>query len=335
MPVKKSSLEQKWYFRMAKVLLLIFPLVVALIAFVNGKINVCNISPKNILELFQNNILYFAIGLAAYYIIITAIWRILLYIVFGGLVDDTKKKGSEATQSVNPVTQPEPVRPKPANIVGWILLLIVLSVIAIIVLRQLGYITLPTIDLSFIEHLNTQPTSETGLWGSSGAEGYQYWKGVMPNTYQEFNILGQPALQVTGIPFMVLTYDKISLDITDIEFGFSEVNQKVIPSDLALPPMPTLDTTIDFQEKLGLKSPIILLVPWNVQVPGGVGKSITNGVQEFSFEYPANGIGPSKNVEKWKFAYTSWDMMGGVTNLDTTSFLGRQSETNAFKLQKK
>jgi hypothetical protein len=175
----------------------------------------------------------------------------------------------------------------------------------------------------------------TGLSAGGGAVGYQYWKGAMPNSYNVLNIYGDPAIQVTGIPFMVLTYDKVTLEVTDLEFGFSEVTQKAIPNPNDFPGMaePTVDANaIDFYKKLGLKSSVILIVSWNVQVPGGVSKSIINGVQQFSFLHPVNGIGPNKNKEKWIFAYTSSDMMGGVTNLDTYGFSGRQSKTNAIKL---
>jgi len=125
--------------------------------------------------------------------------------------------------------------------------------------------------------------SLTACGGGGGAEGYQYWKGDIPNSYYLLNIYGERARKVTGKPFMVLTYDRISLEITDCEFGLSEVTQEAIPnpSNFPAPPEPTLDAnTIYFHEKLDLKSPVALLVCWNnVNLPGGVSKSpITNGV---------------------------------------------------------
>lgn len=178
----------------------------------------------------------------------------------------------------------------------------------------------------------------TGGGGGGGAEGYQYWKSNDNASYDLFNIYGDKARRVTGKPFLVLTYDKISLEITDCEFGLSEVTQEAIsnPNDFPAPPEPTLDASaIDFHEKLGLNSPVDLCVSWNIDLPGGISKSeIINGVQQFSFLHPANAIGPGGNSEKWIFNYTSVSMTGGVTNLDTNNFTGRQSATNAFILHK-
>jgi hypothetical protein len=173
--------------------------------------------------------------------------------------------------------------------------------------------------------------------GGDGAEDYQYWKGEIPNSYYLLNIYGERAAKVTGKPFMILKYDKVTLEITDCEFGLSEVTQEGIsnPSDTPAPPEPTLDAeVIDFHEKLGLKSPVDAIVSWNINLPGGVSKSITNGVQQFSFIHPTNGIGPGSNSEKWTFVYTSGIMTGGVENIDTYYYMGRESETNAFNLLK-
>jgi hypothetical protein len=162
--------------------------------------------------------------------------------------------------------------------------------------------------------------------GDSGAEAYQYWKNFTKSSYDLLKFDGIHATTVTGKPFLVLTYNRISLEITDCEFGLSEVTQKIIADGGIYEP--TLDAeTIDFHEKLGLQSPVDLCVSWG-------NKSIVNGVQQFSFLHPANAIGPGKNSEKWIFNYTSGTMTGGVTNVDTYYFLGRQSETNAFKLVK-
>lgn len=161
--------------------------------------------------------------------------------------------------------------------------------------------------------------------GDSGAEAYQYWKSSFNASYDLLNFAGTPATTVTGKPFLVLTYDRISLEITDCEFGLSEVTQKIIAEGGIYEP--TLNAEmIYFHEKLGLQSPVALCVSWG-------NKSIVNGVQQFSFLSSAV-IGPAKNSEKWIFNYTSGTMTGGVTNLDTYYFLGRQSETNAFKMVK-
>lgn len=162
--------------------------------------------------------------------------------------------------------------------------------------------------------------------GDNGAEGYQYWTGALPCSYYLLDFDGNRALKVTGKPFLVLTYDKISLDITDCEFGLSEVTQVGIIQGSGVIE-PTFDAaTIDFHEKLGLQGPVVRCVSWG-------SKSIVNGAQNFSFTAnPAIGTGP--NSEKWIFTYLSWTMSGGVTNRDTNYFSGRESETNAFSLSK-
>lgn len=168
MPIKKSYLEQKWYYRVAKVFFLILPLLVILF-FLNGKINICDISQKNILDILQKNIVYIAAGLVSYYLILKAIWRLFLYIVFGGLEDDTKKAGSQAIQPVNPDAQP--VRPRPAGIAQWIPIIIILSVVAIYVLSEMGYVILPKIDLNSLGSSNVKTTSKSTCFATSAQWG--------------------------------------------------------------------------------------------------------------------------------------------------------------------
>ncbi len=169
MPIKKSYLEQKWYYRVAKVFFLGLPFLVIAIMFlrVGG----------NVLDILEKNIVYIAIGLVSYLLILKIIWRIFLYIVFGGLEDDTKKKGSEATQSVNSATQPAPVKPKLVKM-QLIPVIILLGVVATYILSQMGYIKLPRIDLNFGQSnpIESHPygasctTSDgkTGLYGTNG-----------------------------------------------------------------------------------------------------------------------------------------------------------------------
>lgn len=94
MPIKKSTLEEKWYFRVVKVFFLILPLLIVIFILLNGKIDICNISQKNIFDIPEKSIVYIIIGLVFYYLILSGIWRIFLYIVFGGLVDDKKNSRS-------------------------------------------------------------------------------------------------------------------------------------------------------------------------------------------------------------------------------------------------
>lgn len=137
MSIKKSFLEKKLLYRATKVFFLILPLLVAVIVFLNGKINICDISQKNILDILQKNIVYIAIGLISYFLILKAIWRLFLYIVFGGLEDDTKKEESD---------QSTQTRSKPPKIMELIPILIILAVVIIFILSEMGYITLPKIN---------------------------------------------------------------------------------------------------------------------------------------------------------------------------------------------
>jgi hypothetical protein len=161
--------------------------------------------------------------------------------------------------------------------------------------------------------------------GDDGKQGYQWWKGAVDCWYFTYNWEGDFAMKITGKPWMVLTIDKIQGTITDCEFGFSEVRQETLAEGAI--PEPTVDASmIDYHEKLGLQNPVVICVSWG-------GKSIINGVQNFYFKYPENGIGSGKNVENWMFNYTNTSMTGAVNNLDTNNYLGRQSTTNAFALQ--
>lgn len=159
---------------------------------------------------------------------------------------------------------------------------------------------------------------------------YEYWKGDIPNVCYILNMVGERALKLTGKPFMVLTYNRITHEIVDFEFGLSEVTQEGLSTKAKLPVFwePTLDAGgFNYREKLDLKSPVLIFVGWNISVPGYTSnKSITNGVQNFSTR---------SNKEEWKFNYTSSLMEGYVKNLDTSTYSGRESESMAFKLMKK
>ena len=142
MSVKKSSLEQRWYYRVAKVFFLILPILIALLILLNGKVTVCGVLQKSIPDFLLKYLVYIVTGLVLYYLILKGIWRGFLYIVFGGLEDDTKKEGSE---------QPASAKPKPSKTAELIPLIILFIVFAIFVLSQMGYITLPKIDLDNVK----------------------------------------------------------------------------------------------------------------------------------------------------------------------------------------
>ncbi len=151
MPIKKSFLEQKWYYRVAKVFLLILPLLVALIFYLKDSIF--------FLGLLEVNIVYVVLGLVAYYLILKLIWRLFLYIAFGGLENDTKKKGSEATQ---PVRLANPASQQAAPII------ILVIVFAIAALALSGYIKLPNLTSHTYGAACTSSAGKTGLYGTNG-----------------------------------------------------------------------------------------------------------------------------------------------------------------------
>ena len=111
-----------------------------------------------------------------YYLILKGIWRVFLYIAFGGLEDDTKNKDSG---------QPAPLRPEQTARMQLIPLIIILGVIIIYLLSAMKYIKLPKIDLNFGQPtpIVKQPTpipshpygasctdskGGTGLYGTNG-----------------------------------------------------------------------------------------------------------------------------------------------------------------------
>jgi len=108
MPIKKSILEQKWYYRIAKVFFLMLPLVVVVIL-LKSYIDISGISQNNIVAILEKNsayIVYAVVGLISYYLILKGIWRGFLYIAFGGLEDDTTKKSVGAIQPNDQVVHP-------------------------------------------------------------------------------------------------------------------------------------------------------------------------------------------------------------------------------------
>ncbi len=128
MPIKELFLEQKWYYRVAKVFFSILPLLVAVVLFLKGYINIRGISEKNILDILQKNsvyIVYAVIGLVLYFLILKVIWRGFLYIAFGGLEDDTEKKVIVVAQSVNPAVQPASVQDNGLGLLFLIIIIII------------------------------------------------------------------------------------------------------------------------------------------------------------------------------------------------------------------
>lgn len=182
----------------------------------------------------------------------------------------------------------------------------------------------------------TPPTTPTE---GGGAAGYSYWKGPIPGSYYVLNIDGIRATKVTGKPWMVLEYDKISGDIIDLEFGLSEVTIERVSNLSAITPPMVEASWVDFAEKLGLKGPVDMIVTWNNYSISAVSHSgITYGPGTFSFR---NGSSVNRYQEEWTFTYSKVAdfnrMVGGVKNIvdiENDIIFGRDSEPQAFQLMK-
>jgi hypothetical protein len=125
MPIKRSVLEQKLMYRIGKVLVLLLPFIVGAILYVARKLTTDDI---------LKNVVFEAIGLIAYYILLKAIWRLVLYIVFGGLEDDIKKKKetipAQVAQAVQPGSQTPPKRNAGGGIAALIIIIIIIFLVA-------------------------------------------------------------------------------------------------------------------------------------------------------------------------------------------------------------
>lgn len=153
MPIKKSVLEQKWYYRLLKVTYLILPLAITIIFILNNKVNIPLISQKNLADLVQKNlvnIIYVLIGVVLYYSIIP---RAVFYLLFGGIEDDTKAKSLNNQATINQS--------------AFIPLFILLMVVIIFLLSEKGYINLKNLNLSSIQTNKTKPVSPTHTYGSA------------------------------------------------------------------------------------------------------------------------------------------------------------------------
>lgn len=125
MSIKKSFLEKKLSYRILKVFFLMLPFLVGVYFVLKRYLNIIDIIQKN------NFILVLIIGgLFIYYIILNIIWRGFLYLAFGGLEDDTKKKVNVTVQSTVPIAQSVQQQNQAGFIIGFIFLIIVIVIIA-------------------------------------------------------------------------------------------------------------------------------------------------------------------------------------------------------------
>ncbi len=194
---------------------------------------------------------------------------------------------------------------------------------AVITVTAGGVTTQYTITVS-------QPASSTT--DDTSSSGFQYWKGSMVNSYNRFNFYGEPALTVSGKPWMIVKYDSVNNKVLDCEFGLSEVTQTQDPQYDPAAPEPTLSaSSIENYDKMGLVSPVDLMVTWNSEYETH-NKTIVNGVQEFSFESNYVSAYSVGFAEAWDFTYTSDTMVGDVTNIDDYLYMGATSAPKAFNM---
>ncbi len=106
MPIKRSLLESKWYYRTAKTLLLLVPLFLVLYAFGMGFINFNWLFSADVLKtIAANNVLVGEVvgALIVYYVVLAIVSHIFFYLVFGGIEDDRPKAQPQVTPT--PVQQ--------------------------------------------------------------------------------------------------------------------------------------------------------------------------------------------------------------------------------------
>lgn len=139
MAIKKSTLEQKWYYRLAKVFFLLLPFLIAIIFVLRKRVVVCTAPfQENIFDPDPNYIIFLVVALILYFLLLKWLWRGFLYIFFGGLDDDTKKQ--ESNQSSGEI---KPKHKKTAQVMPLIIAFIIFAIIA---LSLMGYIKLPRIN---------------------------------------------------------------------------------------------------------------------------------------------------------------------------------------------
>lgn len=122
MPIKKSILEQKWYYRVVKIIYILLPFGVGAYFYLTKKITATNLS--------KHGLIWAAI-VFGYYVGISLLWRIVLYIGFGGLEDDIKKK-VEKPGVLPGTTGPIPIPAKKAGggLAAFIVIIMIIGMVA-------------------------------------------------------------------------------------------------------------------------------------------------------------------------------------------------------------
>jgi hypothetical protein len=147
MSIKKSFLEQKWYYRVAKMFYWLLPLLILAFDFFGYLVG----SDSAYIGYFVSTLF----GLIPYYLIVYGIWRVFLYIKFGGLENDTKKKVVpvvQVAQVVQPagstVSAPTPAQPPTKGPVH----IIIEGLISLFLLGLFGYLAVYTLSCAQGNH---------------------------------------------------------------------------------------------------------------------------------------------------------------------------------------
>lgn len=132
--IKKSRLEKKVLYRIAKVLYRTLPLAVLIILTTKGYIDISNITEKTITK--NNYLIGGGMGLIfLYYLITYRIRRITMYIGFGGIENDmikipTPVKQAKGSKAVKYIVQPAPAQEEKKENRGrfWILVILIIYI---------------------------------------------------------------------------------------------------------------------------------------------------------------------------------------------------------------
>ncbi|MCK4386645.1 MAG: hypothetical protein KAV41_00985 [Candidatus Pacebacteria bacterium] len=172
--MKKSQIEQKRWYRVAKIILWIIPSLVVLAAFF------LLVSDNFDFDIFKRDITYIAIGLILYYLIVSIAWSTFLYIMFGvwHLENDTKL-AKYANQPVAPEEQqPIPPTPEQAPTDEFSKVRkhsIIALIIEIVVIAFVGYLVLYSYHCATGKYPNTEDRMCQSIYqtfsGKSSASG--------------------------------------------------------------------------------------------------------------------------------------------------------------------
>ncbi|MCL4406242.1 MAG: hypothetical protein M1586_01010 [Patescibacteria group bacterium] len=140
MPIKRSSLERKWYFRLGKVVLLLLPLAIILWMLLQKKMISCE--PAS--DLRPETIAFMVVAAILYYVFLALFSRGILYVVFGGVEEDggkrdfEEKTGGEIVSGGASGGRKKSYRPDPL-----LPMIFLFAIIAFLFLVQSGYIKFP------------------------------------------------------------------------------------------------------------------------------------------------------------------------------------------------